>query len=439
MTIKPLIKMTRPNAKFVVFKGLGRLYGGKNDQTLIYEGFMEATQFWIPHPQINLKVKGFGRSNGCRYETITRIELGDQPFTSQKPFLVSLAEHESEFLIDSVQYGTPDKINKVIAHVFNFFILDSYSISDINASKIKINLDFEDWEIELISTTRDSRKIDREISIGNILTHIVSVKRKNGRDFSFSQAEKLLKTLTYFLSFSRGGWVGIGHARGIDNNEIQCFESWEIGVITANQIVWRWASSEHVEDFKKAWIGFASSFRDEGLNKVFRFAINFYINANLEPVPDTGIVLAMIALEILASTINEKNEWIKADAFEKLASSDRIRLILAWSGISIKDLGYVKEVYDADNKTFPGTWTTGPEITTNLRNWIVHPTTENRNKLKDVPFHAISRAEKLTIWHLELVFLHIIKYDGVYIKRTLPGMISASERTQNVPWSAHSS
>ena len=354
---------------------------------------------------------------------MTKIELGETSFKFKEIKLKSRSDHESTFQIQGVQVGNSDRLYKVVAHVFNFPEMDTQCL----------NLDFDIWKIDLQVIDFDYKKAKKVIRPQGIeITHMLSITRTDGKPFDFSKAERILENLQFFLSFTRGGWVGIGHIHGFGRGEIDCFESWDVDRITIDQVVWQWLPKTRPQDIKKAWEGFAPNFIDNSLNEIMRIAIDLYVQANTALIPNIRLVLAMIALEALTGTINEKTGWIR-DKNSKVVTADRIRLMLAWAGISIDDLGYVKDVHDMKSGSFPIGWTSGPEITTNLRNWTVHATSENRKELGKISRLAIYRAAQLAVWHLELVLLRLIGYDGQYRKRTQPNVISHLEYEQ-VPW-----
>jgi hypothetical protein len=429
---KPIINMPNPNEEFEIVKGDGRLYGGEDGQTLLHTGQMCATQEWIPRPRITIHVQNFGAIE-LASTNVTKLELGENLFSAKQLTPTKFTEKDSVFQISGVKIGTPDRLFKLISHVFNFPIFDTDSVNNLHDSQFRMTLEFDGFQVELDTVNSNSNQVESSVAKGVILTHVICVTRKDGKEFNFSRVEKLIETLRFFLSFVRGGWVSVGHSHGLGHNEQLCFEAWDVETVTPGQIIWQWMPHTRPQDVKNTWESFSSRFNDDNFNEILRVAIDFYIQANTAIEPNTRLVLAMIALEALTDTINGVNEWVSHDKFEKLPNADRIRLMLVWAGVDIKYLGCVYNAFNTADKKIPTNWTNGPAITADLRNWTVHTTLVNRNKLKIIPRMAIYHAAQLSIWHLELVLLRLIGYNGQYRKRTQANFISNREYEQ-VPW-----
>jgi hypothetical protein len=105
---------------------------------------------------------------------------------------------------------------------------------------------------------------------------------------------------------------------------------------------------------------------------------------------------------------------------DKLPASDKLRLVLVWAGIPLDELFLTKDNLVGESKPW-SKWVTGADVTTDLRNWIVHSTPSNRAKLEQIPSSNRYYASHLSLWHLELVLLKVFGYQGQYSKRIRAG------------------
>src|SRR5205807_8708390 len=99
---------------------------------------------------------------------------------------------------------------------------------------------------------------------------------------------------------------------------------------------------------------------------------------------------------------------------EKLAASDRIRLLFLWAGIPVTippELDNLTRLAKADN------WPDTSTAMTMIRNTITHPTRKNRAKFGKHPTDARTDAWTLGLWNLELCLLRLFEYRGTYASR----------------------
>ncbi len=182
--------------------------------------------------------------------------------------------------------------------------------------------------------------------------------------------------------------------------------------------------------FEAAFPGFLKLWLDEDWEEVIRVAIHWYVEANAQAGSIEGsIVLTQTAFELLASAILvEHYGWLSTDGYEKIAASDRIRLLFLWAGIPIS---VPAELADLTRQAKADNWPDTATAMTMIRNTITHPTKKNREKFGKHLSGARVDAWTLGLWNLELCLLRLFNYRGKYGNRIKQRWVGEVEV---VPW-----
>jgi hypothetical protein len=285
-----------PNQELVLQEGVGRGYSGNNKDILVGESNVIVTQKWSPFPILEVKFCDFGAfSDNGDTSLINRIELGDLPCKSSSPQMRHRDNDSTTLTVDWIEIGTSNRLKSVDFHTFNFLFVNGERYSDDeyqDSAKVRLIFDYDGWRITLDSVFDSIDLTDGATKEGFALTHVGRLERIDGREFDFAKTEALFTRFKFFLSFARGGWVGIGHKIGIGHNDLPCFWKWSVGNITQGQVLWKWLPEFRGLDLECAYSGFAARFDDSTWSEVLKLALDFYIQANLSNTIETKLVLS---------------------------------------------------------------------------------------------------------------------------------------------------
>jgi hypothetical protein len=159
-------------------------------------------------------------------------------------------------------------------------------------------------------------------------------------------------------------------------------------------------------------------------------AIEWYVDANSNPVVQPAIVAEQVGLELLAWAVLVQDEArLSANGFNRLPAHDQIRLLVSLMGapttISQPILTSLQQYARSQQID-------GPEVLTRIRNTIVHPPNRSRPSAPPIETRVLFDAKKLGLWYLELALLWFTEYSGSYLSREAPsGLLGNPEP---VPW-----
>ena len=107
--------------------------------------------------------------------------------------------------------GEPDQLSQLLFHVPNFrhYFGDNIGTADgMKAWVGRARMEFDPWQVTLDELPgSNARDHALRTAGGYALTHVGTLKRKDGATFSGAEATSTLVTLANFLSFFRGRWV----------------------------------------------------------------------------------------------------------------------------------------------------------------------------------------------------------------------------------------
>jgi hypothetical protein len=411
-----------------LLKETGRSFFIKSDQPTVenteevFEDLATVVRRWVPTPHLEITFDGL---TSFFSHNVTRVQIGERCETNK----VSFKTRESEkmiYKVSELSHGEAEHLKAVDFHVFNMIFVKEFH-SDENGANSHLVFEYDEWKITLVSVRKSGDESKALMEQGYALTHVGRIERQNGTRFKFNQTKKLRESFQWFLSFVRGGWVGVDHFVGLGEKLEICYQSWVQPRISPGYLDSKWFPYFHSDSLEKVFPKFAHHINSEQRGAVLHLAVSFYIQANSEPLMDARLISAQIALEALSYSINDISGLLAEDAFEKLRASDRLRLVLVWAGIPLKVKEYTKGANTNSNTPSPKL-VSGVDTIINLRNWSVHSTPKNRNQLQLKPIEYRHWAGELSLWYLELVLLKLFEYDGQYCNRMENG------RIENLPW-----
>ncbi len=405
-------------------------------------GFVE--QRWLPKPHIFLE---------CRYESRQWLNsLKAQvvlPPDAPRRFDISLTSAGLAIQGEDVYAtlaghpiglanGSPDALQSLLFHIPNFCWCQPDLVRDEALGKERagrtVRVSADEWNINIDSVADYSFKEEDQLekSSGNAITHVGIIQRKDGSTFSVQTGQQILKVLYYWLSFCRGNWVAPILAVGFDQTGKEVWKDWQDWTFRCSERVDTWVNRQNTFSLNQTLPGFYAKFSDEFWKGPISNALSWYVESNRRASGlEASIILCQTALELLGwVSLVEDKKIISQSGFEDLPASDKIRLLLSNNGIPLE-----VPVFLADSirlsKAYQ--WHDGPACLTGIRNALVHPGIKNREKIERISPLAFFEVWSLGLWYLDLAFLKLFNYAGVYRNR-LRRECPYDDALEKVPW-----
>lgn len=290
--------------------------------------------------------------------------------------------------------------------------------NSIAFNRIHLQMD-DEWVID-IDSRQDINLVWKQAVAQRsfILTHVGRIKRQDGEPFNFTRADSKLNSLFWFLSFLCGRPVGVSpvFAFAQATKPLLLFKRPTITYSAKDTIYWLLSGMN--DDLNTLYGDFSRTMGSPLWKEILPQLVSSYGSVS-EGYIESRLSTACSALETMAwMRLVHENEWLTIDGFEKLTSSDKLRLLLQFCAIDVKIPRSLEELTnEASQMKFEC-----PEIIQWVRNRVVHPDRKNQltNQLKIEACHA-------AIWFLELTLLNLFKYKGRYKNRI-------SQEIELVPW-----
>ena len=298
----------------------------------------------------------------------------------------------------------------------------------------RVLLQADGWRI-VIAATDKTKQLDGALKKqgGYVITHMGSIEREDGAEFSNDQLEKILESVRHLLSFALGRWVGVALPIGFNSQNETVFEQWGTPLVACDQ--WggalSWFDAPHAEMLSQVFPGFYAGWCDPLWGKALRSVLYWYVAANEQQGgirPDEGLILAQTALETLAWTycVADRKILSKKDFEpEGLPAAERIRLCAGHLWIPIPIPAHMSALlsqkkYKLKDAADAVTW---------VRNKLVHP-----QKAVVLGLQQYLDAWTLAMWLIEMLLLRLCGHDGDYADRRVrphvPGQVD------RVPWAS---
>ena len=296
-------------------------------------------------------------------------------------------------------HHTGDSLACVDFGVLNFpkFVGEQFRIAGANG-KSRHRVDYVQfhaapWDIEITAASNLSEaKKELDATGGYGITHLGTIKRTDGADFSAVDVERTLHGLSLFLSFARGAYCGLTLVKGKSRNGQVAWERWGTDRVTTWFDPPSWFDLNHSHLLANVFPGFWRRYQER--EEELRTVITLYLDSNLGRSHgvglDGGLILTQAALERLAHGVGGKK------------SDKRIARALVKNGVAEKALCILPDSCPelAQLATEHG-WKHGPHALVEVRNEVVHPS----RKYGRLSSRAYYEAWNLGQWYLELMLL----------------------------------
>ncbi|NES70763.1 MAG: hypothetical protein F6K24_38910, partial [Okeania sp. SIO2D1] len=378
---------------------------------------------WYPFPYISIKFVYYGEG----LSDDIKLNLDN---TELKLTQINLAPRMKVMLPSRVGYGTgkrelfgylkepfiqgrTDNLSSVTFQIANFFWFQASNYDDFeydnegNETIIEREawsptwfagqfiFEYGNWHIVLGSLDYPFEFQERlEAEGGYGIAHICRVKRLDGKTFDLNQGYEIINAFIYYISFVRGIWIAPLYVLGFDVEGNQILEEWRTPTIKADSwqslaSSWTWDdSTESVAPFS----GFMKKWQDETWQEVIQNSIQWYIEGYKHTNGyNSSIILVHSALEKLAWTHLNSNNYISPGGFKSLPSDDKIRLLLKTLNISLIPINENWEILKLA-KAYNWVSMDSVNIIGQVRNLLIHPKinkTENKIKLTEIMIQEV--------------------------------------------------
>jgi hypothetical protein len=239
----------------------------------------------------------------------------------------------------------------------------------------------------------------------------------NSNSLSFEEYDKVTTSLSYFLSFLNGANCSCTFVQGIHDNKI-LWEDFTSKPVDTYKSINSWHPIWHDnEAIQLAYDNFNELWKDKNSKNFLSVAIHWYIQSNRSSGDISGaIILAQTGIELIFNywIVEQKKMIIGKDA-GSVRASNKLRLLLSQIKVKyavdekLKHLSEYCKEFEND--------ISAPEILVEIRNSIVHSTSEKLEKVLTIPPEVKFESLQLMIKYIELSILKILNYDGKYFDR----------------------
>ena len=237
---------------------------------------------------------------------------------------------------------------------------------------------------------------------GSAITHIGSITRSDGQEFSLNDLDKLLKSLHLFVSFARGSYCGLTLLSGHNSDHRRVWEQWGTYKVEPwRQELMTWVDGSNSHTLSLAFEGLWKLLNDQCQSETISQVIHWYVRSNESIEPEVSIVLNHAALERLSFSIVgpqdvKKGDWI-AQALDRMGINPRLPT-------HCQELSRLQEQFGSVH---------GPHALVIIRNYLIHPD----NKYGPFSEIALVEAQTLGLHYIEMMLLRLSCYTGPSVNR----------------------
>lgn len=251
------------------------------------------------------------------------------------------------------------------------------------------------------------------------VTHTMSVRRSDRRDFPARDALSVRWALQVAFSFALGRWAAPVLAVGRDDAGVVLWTEWSpLHVDSPAKAHGRWWAESRPEDLREFLALFVNRWLDPTQQHSLRFLATSAIAAGESGFVEQRLMTALAALEHL--------HWITYGRDDGTADH-RLRRLLTAASVG---LHVVKEDQPALARFAAGA--DGPKVLIRIRHALTHP-----KEPQEVYGHSglLGEASRLASRYLDLALLRHLGYGGNVTDRTKTAGWSGDSRP--VPWTPH--
>ncbi len=289
-----------------------------------------------------------------------------------------------------------------------------------------------EWSVTL-DRRSDHREIWRQVRADGsaAITHVMEVRRTDGRPFLPAQVEPVLTAMHVGMSFALGRWVAPALPVGFDAQGKRAWEQWgarhsEPGAPGAL----RWWHDQRVWELAELLTRTVEGICDPRQEFTTRFLMSSAILSAAGGFVEQRIMTAFAAMEHLTWVRLVLAGRMNRNQYKKLHGHERLAKLLAEAGIGQSvDEGALPALHSYSVTADDGPLD-GPQAAARIRNAIVHPTAPQDELYSQNGL--VTEAWFLVQQYLVLLILHHVGYTGSYQSMLTPGGWAGD--VEPVPW-----
>ena len=260
-----------------------------------------------------------------------------------------------------------------------------------------------------------------------ILTHVMDVRRSDGRTFAPDEVVRLLWGLQCAVSFARGYWIYPAVPVGFDRSGEAVWSEWRPGFAEPARDGLGWWDEHRPEDLWQVVDKFLAHWLDPDRHKPMQLATTFAVSAVETGFVEQRLVTAVTGLELLSWVVDVRGHRVNEERWSSKGAYKRLRKLLTAARVPLQlDPGWTPAL--AKLAASQG-YVDGPETIIGIRHSLTHP--KDNAHLYTVP-KTLTEAHLLSLHYLNMVLLHRIGYTGHAYDRTHQGRWTG--QNQLVPW-----
>jgi hypothetical protein len=291
---------------------------------------------------------------------------------------------------------------------------------------------FGECVVDTIAEAKDLVLLSRGEG-GFVISHVGRFQSNPKRTLTRPETVEILQLLHFWFGFLRAAWAGPILAQGMADDRVVWREiaHWKAD---ESQAVPTWLPQLRPLMLSEAFTGFVNRWKDPAWNDPLRTAISWLVEANSSRVShETRIILGQVALELLGWVHLVDTQRLHSHRdFNGLSAAGKMRLLLQHVGVPTTIPGHLvalpsrcrDDVFD------------GPGVIADIRNALVHSTSQKRTALDTVTGEQMYECSQLALQYVELVLLSVCGYRGAYARRGWRGWRGQNEGP--VPWAPKS-
>jgi hypothetical protein len=246
----------------------------------------------------------------------------------------------------------------------------------------------------------------------------------------------VIDALRMFLSFAMGEWMPPMFIVGSNSYNPQTWTRFTPYEPFTNWNPSGWLDMFHGEHLELAYPGFCRIWNQEEWQSPLTEAITWLIQASRHSNRIEGaIAFSQIPLEMLASVVFvDQSEILDSKEFDKLSAGNNLQLLLHECRIPADIPPALASLLQASTNEKDKSVKSGPRAITDIRNIIIHPHRENKDKFKgwvgtDLKAEDVLReTQQLFNSYITLVLLWLMDYQGKYANRVASQLVGVVEK-----------
>ncbi|WP_226391013.1 hypothetical protein [Penaeicola halotolerans] len=359
----------------------------------------------------------------------TSIKLLPQSYVSiSLKFFGHTILGDEELTVDEVYFSIPNLIELFGSRVN--IIGNSKKIRSIN-SRLKFEFKNLIIEIDRLPDYQERKKMLEAVG-GYHLLYAGRITSKKGV-ISSSELANLKNYLFRFLSFINGFWTGplfySGLQKGVKRWTDYTAYQYDSYKTTPSWIV------NYYPNINALFTEFSSKLEEGKSQKFLINILHWYIEANkLSGAVEGAIIMLQTALEYVFNfwIVEEGKLLFAGNDVKNLYASNKIRLILAQINFPLE---IPSELYNTHQFLKDNNLNNydGPRLITDVRNKIIHSSSEDNRNNVEYTSGVLLEVHKLSITYLELSILKYLNYQNSYRDR-----FNGYNSFKPVPWNKNS-